>query len=387
VRDLILTPPVGMKPNHRDFTPWNHGNGLFHYAPNLSAKSTDLADGVYSVRNLTPGVQGLHLVHTGSAEVVFEVATPYIIVAKINNIDDPDDDAEASVVTVEALRPVDLAVSLDHGLTWKPAAAVSGGTKAVDLTSLVKGTYGYLLRLSTSGEGGQPAIKTLALDTWVQVAPISLPRLKKGENHLCYEAGDRYGLATIAMSIRPDTSNPQDLAKYAVTMPQNYDPRRNTARIMGDATLRLTAPAGMKIAWLTVGATFRTHQGDQAVKTDNRIAYAVGAPESFQEIYRSHVPTWVSHWRYNWDTDIRLDRPADVVYVRYHGDPGLNTVRACLHLLPRTPPTTRVCITHTYNGGGRRYDKTVDLTEPSAYTIPCDDDPQDVSLTMAVPSR
>jgi hypothetical protein len=387
VRDLILTPPVGMKPNHRDFTPWNHGNGLFHYAPNLSEKSTDLADGVCSVRNLTPGAQGLHLAHTGSAEAVFEVATPYIIVAKINDIDDPNDDAEASVVTVEALRPVDVAVSLDHGLTWKPAATVSGGTKAVDLTSLVKGTYGYLLRLSTLGEEGQPAIKALALDTWVQVAPISLPRLKRGENHLRYEAGDRYGLTTIPMSIRPDTSNPQDLAKYAVTMPQNYDPRRNTARIMGDATVRLAAPAGMKIAWLTVGATFRTHQGDQAVKTDNRIAYAVGAPESFQEIYRSHVPTWVSHWRYNWDTDIRLDRPADVVYVRYHGDPGLNTMRACLHLLPQTPPSTRLRVTHTYNLAGRRYDKTVDLPKPGVYTISCDGEPENLSLTLAVPSQ
>ncbi len=65
VRDLILTPPVGMKPNHRDFTPWNHGNGLFHYAPNLSVKSTDFQDGVYAVQNLAPGEQGLHLIHAG----------------------------------------------------------------------------------------------------------------------------------------------------------------------------------------------------------------------------------------------------------------------------------------------------------------------------------
>ena len=387
VRDLVLTPPVGMKPNHRDFSPWNHGNGLFHYAPDLTASYTDFQDGVCSVGNLAPGAEGLHLIRTGSAEAIFEVTTPYIIVARINDIDDPNDDAEASVVTVEALRPVALAVSLDHGLMWRPAATVSGGTRAVDLTPLVKGTYGYLLRLSTSGDEGQTAIKTLALDTWVQVAPISLPRLKKGENHLRYEAGDRYGLATIALPVRPDTSRPQDLAKYVVTMPDNYDPQRNTARILGDATLCLAAPAGTKIAWLTVGAAFRTHQGDQAVKTDNRIAYAVGTPESFQEIYRSKVPTWVSHWRYNWDNDIRLDRPADVVYVRYHGDPGLNTMRACLHLLPPTPPSTDLRITHTYNLAGRRYDKTVDLPKPGGYTIWCEGDPENLSLTLAVPSQ
>ena len=33
LRQLILTPPVGMKANHPEFTRWTQGNGLFHYAP------------------------------------------------------------------------------------------------------------------------------------------------------------------------------------------------------------------------------------------------------------------------------------------------------------------------------------------------------------------
>ena len=154
VRELIATPPVGMKPNHRDFTRWNHGNGLFHYAPRLSGDSTDFRDGAYAVRNLAPGEGGLHLINAGDAEVVFEVFTPYIIVAKINDLDDPNDDAEASVVTVDAAVPLDLAVSLDHGLTWQQAGKVQSGRNAVDLTRLVRGTYGYLLRLSAAGERG-----------------------------------------------------------------------------------------------------------------------------------------------------------------------------------------------------------------------------------------
>jgi hypothetical protein len=388
VRDLLLTPPVGMKPNHRDFTPWNHGNGLFHYAPNLSSKSTDFQDGVYAVQNLAPGEQGLHLIHAGEAQAVFEVFAPYIIVAKINDLDNPGDDAEASVVTLETALPVSLAVSLDHGLTWKQVQTIPGSQKkTADLTTLVKGTYGYLLRLSVSGEEKQAALKSLSIDTWVQVAPISLPRLKRGENHLRYESGDRYGLPTIPMLVSPDTSNPKDLEKYVVTMPENYDPQRHTSRILGDAVLRLAAPADMKIAWLSVGATFRTHQGGQATKTDNRIAYAVGAPSDFQEVYRSTVPTWVSHWRYNWDTDIRLDQPAEVVYVKFHGDPGLNTMRACLHLLPQDPPDTRIRVTHTYDLDGRRHERTVDLGEPGAYVVSCAGDPQNVSVVLAVPSR
>jgi hypothetical protein len=387
VRDLLLTPPVGMKPNHRDFTRWNHGNGLFHYVPDLSSKSTDLQDGVYAVHNLTRGDEGLHLVSAGDAEAVFEVFTPYIIVAKINDIDDPGDDREASVVTLDAALPVNLAVSLDHGLTWKPVKTVPGGRRMVDLTSPIKGTYGYLLRLSTSGDRKQAAIRSLSIDTWVQVAPISLPRLKKGENRLQYEVGDRYGLRTIPMLITPDTSNPKDLEKYVVAMPQDYDPQRHTSRIVGETILRLAAPDGMKIAWLSVGATFRTHQGEQAAKTDNRIAYAVGEPRDFKEIYRSVVPTWVSHWRYNWDTDIRLDQPAEVIYVKFHGDPGLNTMRACLHLIPQDSPSAGIRITHTYDIDGRRFEKTVDLAEPAAYTVSCDGVPENISVTIAVPSK
>jgi hypothetical protein len=34
----------------------------------------------------------------------------------------------------------------------------------------------------------------------------------------------------------------------------------------------------MKIAWFTIGVTFRTYQGE-AGKTNNRITYAVGRPE------------------------------------------------------------------------------------------------------------
>ena len=44
-----------MKPNHREFTRWNHGNGLFHYAPNLAAPSGDSGAGAESMQGLAPG--------------------------------------------------------------------------------------------------------------------------------------------------------------------------------------------------------------------------------------------------------------------------------------------------------------------------------------------
>ncbi|MBN2593108.1 MAG: hypothetical protein JXA81_06350, partial [Sedimentisphaerales bacterium] len=318
IKDLIQTEPVGAKPNHREFTRWNHGNGFFHYAPDLSEASTDFADGAYTVDNLVPGKEGLHLEQAGEGQAVFEVFTPYIIVAKINDLDDINDDKEASVVTIESFLPVDTEVSLDNGITWERAGTIKpGGQVKLDLTQKVKGTYGFLLKLSASGKESSPAIKSITIDTWVQVAPISLPRLKKGKNHLQYEIGDRYGLLTIPMLVNPNTADPADLRKHLIAMPEDYNPQRHTRRIEGEAILHLAAPAGMKIAWFSAGATFRTYQGQQASKTDNRIAYSVGRPADFKEIYKSSVPTWTNHWRCNWDTDVVLDKPAEQVFVKY----------------------------------------------------------------------
>jgi len=388
VRKLIETSPKGVKPNHRNFTPWNHGNGLFHYAPVLTEAFSDFTDGVYAAHNLAPGPDGLQIHHDGPAEVTFEVFTPYVIVAQINDLDDLSDDAQASVVQVESGLPINAQVSLDHGRTWKAAGQADAGHQTrIDLTRLVRGTYGYLLKLSTTGSAGTPALASLAIDTWVQVAPVSLPRLRQGVNHLAYEQGDRYGKATIPMLIAPNTADPADLKRHGVTLRGDYDPQRNTERIRGEVILPLKAPTGTMISWFSVGAAFRTHQGLNATRTANRIAYAPGSPDGFIEIYRAEVPTWVSHWRYNWDGDVILDEPVKEVYVRFVGDPGLNTVRACLHVLPDERPAQGMQVVHEYQVGTKQVTQVIDLKETGSYRIDCSEEPESISIRMAVPSK
>ncbi|MHC4300297.1 MAG: hypothetical protein ACYS7Y_23735, partial [Planctomycetota bacterium] len=340
IRNLIEQKPRGPKPNHRDFTRWNHGNGFFDYQPMLTKDSTDFEDGYYEVKNLRPGDDGLEIIRNGEAEVTLEVSTPYIIVPKVNDLDDPDDDEDASVVTVKAQTPVHVLVSPDHGLSWKEVADVQpASSKSIDLTSIVKGTYGYHLKFKTSGFSGSTAINSLSIKTWVQVAPASLPVLMQGKTTFQYYTGDRYGQRTIPMLINPNTADPEGLKRYVMEMPVDYDPNRHTCRIRGNVILRLAAPPGTKISWFTVGGTFRTHQGEQARKTDNRIAYAVDHPKGFKDIYNSQVPAWVNHWRYNWDEDVILSDPTDTVYIKYTANTGLNTIRACLHLLPNSAPS------------------------------------------------
>jgi hypothetical protein len=386
IRDLIEQEPRGPKPNHREFSRWNHGNGFLEYRPTLTNASTDFEDGYYAVSNLQPGENGLEITRSGEAEVIFEVFTPYIIVPKVNGLDDPDDDREASVVAVRGDLPIDLLVSLDHGMTWKAAGrAEPGPMKALDLTSLVGGTYGYLVKLKGTGHAGVPMIESLDIRTWVQVAPISLPALKAGRTEFRYDTGDRYDRQTIPMRVNPNTADPKDLAKYVLQIPADYDPERHTCRLRGEVIIRLIAPPRTKISWFTIGGTFRTYQGDEAGKTDNRIAYAVGQPDKFQEVHQSHVPAWVNHWRYNWDEDVVLREPAERVYVKYTANAGLNTIRACLHLLPGQTSDEALNVVHEYRVDGQL--KTVErqLSGPCGYTIDCNAPPVNVSVKLEAP--
>ncbi len=387
VRKLLEEEPLGYKSNHPEFSVWTQGNGLWRYAPNLTAASTDFPDGVRHARNLQRGDEGLTLTATGDGAAVFEVFTPWIIVPQVNQLEDPNDDVEASLVTFDATMPMSVSISLDHGRSWEDVATVPRGQQSVDLTPWVKGTYGFLLQFHAAGKAGDLVLRTFTVETWVQVAPISLPRLKKGQNRCRYEVGDRYGKPTAAMFITPNVADPEDLRKYVLEMPDDYDFERKTSRIRGDVVLQLEAPQGALIDWFTAGASFMTHQGQGARETDNRIAYATDQPANFEQIYQADVPTWVNHWRYQWDEDVLLREPAKVVFIRYTGAPGLNVIRATLHLRKQQRADTAVEITHGYRIANELIEKTVSMARPGDYTVFVDGVPENVFVRLSVPSR
>lgn len=386
VRELLKKDPAGYKSNHPEFSIWTQGNGLWHYEPNLTDAASDFSDGVHAAENLRPGKRGLELAAAGSGRAVFEVFTPWTIVPRVNDFDDPHDDDQASILTLDAAMPVTVAVSLDHAKTWTKTTTLPQGRGSIDLTKWVKGTYGFLLELQATGRAGELVLRGMSIQTWVQVAPIGLPRLKLGKNLCRYDVGDRYGKQTRPMFVLPNAGDPRDLEKYVLAMPEDYDVQRKSARIRGDVILEIEAPPGTTIDWFTAGACFRTDQNQAAKNTDNRIAYAVDEPENFTEIYRADVPTWVNHWRYQWDQDVRLGGPATTAYVKYSGKPAVNVLRATVHLKPEKTPRKAVQITHAYRVDGGLIEKVVEMHQPGDYTIDIDGDPENVYIRMAVPS-
>ena len=385
LKKLIEQPPRGPKPNHREFTIHNHGNGRFVYQPSLTDRSSDFEDGAYDARNVRPAANGLTLAAPGEGYAIFEVRTPYAIVPIVGDLETTDDDREASVVRVDA-KGAQLALSLDNGLTWKDIKA-DAWPVTLDLTPHVSGTYGYLLRIALKGQPGEAIVRSLGVATWVQVAPAALPSLRRGENRMELRTGDHYGLQSRVVEIRSNASDPNEFLKYLVEPPKDYDPSRKLSRVHGPMTAKVEAPPGAKIAWLSAGAHFETHQMQAARSTRNTMAYAVGEPRDFKEIYRAEVPTDTDHWNYNADVEVRLDAPAKSVFIRYVGDPAVNNIRIYAHCVddkPRPPSPTR--ITHAWREKGAAKTKAVALKEPGPYTITCENDPQDEFFELSIPS-
>jgi hypothetical protein len=297
-----------------------------------------------------------------------------------------DDDRGASVVEIDAAG-ARLAVSPDNGLTWTDVP-VDSWPASVDLTRQVSGSYGYLLKIALSGRPGEAVVRSLAITTWVQVAPASLPSLRRGENRMEYRTGDHYGLPSRLVEIRSNASDPKEFLKYLLQPPEDYDPARQTSRVHGPVVAMVEAPPGAKIAWFSAGAAFRTHQHAAARNTRNSMAYAAGRPRDFQEIYRAAVPTDNDHWHYNADREVRLEVPAGRVYVRYLGDPALNNIRIYAHCIEDRPPRAGpLRIRHGWTEKGTPKAKSILLDKPGSYTITCEEDPQDEFLELAVPSN
>jgi len=382
MRRLIETPPRGPAPNHRHFTVHNYGNGRFLYCPNLTAQSTDFADGVYDCENVVPGPQGLVLEGRGKGYATFEVRTPYIIVPKVNRLETTDDDCEASVVQIDA-TDASLLISLDGGISWQsiPLGFDSG---QYDLTSHVAGTYGYLLRVDLDGQA-TAEIRKLQITTWVQVAPAALPSLRAGRNQMEFRLNDHYGLPSRVMAVCSDASKPGELKKHVVELPDDYDPQRRTERIRGQVIAKVDAPPRTKIAWFTAEGSFRTHQRGAASKTRNTIAYAIGVPEGFQQVYRADMPTDMEHWHYNAAREVQLERLAGKLFVHYVGDPAVNNFRIYAHCVDDNPrPTSPVVITHVWTDEDGQKTRQVELEEPSEYEIEAGPEPVDESIEIAV---
>jgi len=377
---IIERAPRGPKCKHGEhFTDWTRGNGRFQYQPTLSS-ADDVADGIYDANNVAAGADGLSAQEEERGFVVFEVRSPYIIVPLVEDYKNPDDDHGASVVEI-AGESVTASVSLDYGKSWSDVAFSEG---SADLTAHAAGRYQYLIKFDIEPDG---VLKELAIDTWVQAHPASLPALREGENQMRYVTGDHHDQQTRVMEIRPFANDRDELLKWCAVLPKDYKPERKTSRIRGDFVVEVPAPPQTEIAWFSAGGNFQTHQRGGAAKTDNRMAWSTDLEGDSQEFHRSEIPTYQSHWHYNADVEVMLEEPSETVYVHYHGNPGVNNIRIYAHCIDRrNRPDAPVQIRHVWKQGGEQQEHSETLDGEGAYQITCEGDPENVLVELSVPS-
>ncbi|MEM7259430.1 MAG: hypothetical protein AAF404_18805, partial [Pseudomonadota bacterium] len=381
VNDIIESEPSGPKSKHTEFTRHTHGNGQFVYQPDLTSASTDFIDGVYDFSNVETSTGGLTLSTPGSGYAIFEVRTPYVIVPLVGSTATTADDRDASVVNVSATG-ASYSVSTDNGLTWQPLA----GSRTMDLTRLVAGTYGYLFRIELNGNPGQAVLDTFSQSTWVQVAPAALPSLRAGSNRMEYRTGDHFGLPTRVVEVRPDTADQSDFFNHLVLEPQDYQPQSTTERIRSPFVMVAQAPPATKIAWFNAGGSFASYQLANAAFTEYSMAYAVDLPFSYTDIYSASMPQDMQHWHSNAHREIRLTEPADAIYLRYQGVPAVNTAQVYMHVLDDDQRSnSTVNITHQWleDNTLRSYRTTSDN---GVYYVDTGADPVNVSVVLSVGS-
>ncbi|MDA1190722.1 MAG: hypothetical protein O3A46_03445, partial [Candidatus Poribacteria bacterium] len=254
-----------------------------------------------------------------------------------------------------------------------------------DLTQQVAGTYGYLLKLTLSGQDA--VVRSLRMTTWVQVAPASLPSLRSGVNRMEYRTGDHHGLPSRVVELSVRANDRDELLKHCVVPPTDWDTSRKTSRIRGEFVVKMDAPPKTRIVWLSVGGSFQTHQREAAANTRNAMLYAVDQPDDFIELYRADVPTDQAHWHYNADREVLLDAPAKTVYVKYVGDPGVNAVRIYAHCVDDEGFARRpVTITHGWSVGGEARSQSVVMEGDGAYEILVEGEPEDEFVELSVAS-
>jgi len=375
--------PRGLKCKHPGWSQWTYGNGLLRYAPRLTNQHQDFDQGAFEHKGVEVTALGIETDDGGCAS--FAVQSPGIIVGRVVEMGPPSQIQGAAVVYYRSLGPLSLSVSTDDGLTWTRVSSTDhAASDLVDLTPQILHRYGYRLRFDFAGRSG---LADLVVHTWTQVSPPSLPRLFAGTNALQFAAGDRYGHRTSIHETRLNLRGSAQLEPHLVRLDGEHDPQSDRARIRGELVLKVGRAGGAPIKWLTLGGYFRTHLREEAARNRNAILYSTAGPDGpWFEVCGSEVPTWVDHWHYGMDGDVVLDGPADEVYVKYIGDPGLNQVWIHAHCLEHSP-VSPVRVTHGYEVAGQARESSFVFAEDTDYEICCDGEPENRFIQFSVDSQ
>ena len=359
----------------------SYGNGVWAYAPKLSADAHDFAAGVWEQEGIEQDAAGLR----GSGSARFRFQSPYVFAAT-PILDDGEsvtycDGAELHVVATGA---VEIYLELEERTLL--LASFSGETDThLDLTPYVVARYEFILSFRFID---QARLHAMRFSSPIMVAPKSLPKLTVGANTLHVNSGDAYGRQTIPWKQIIDFSlgsQPQEQAHshnnvQHETWAQGWSclaPQESDEPI--ELVYALTAPVNKRLSWFHVLCAVK--EGPEAAAS----LYWSNDAEQWHLIEQAAL----DHTHFGWDTtlagDVLLADHLEMVYVKIVSDTAVTSLECYGHLAVPEHAIFPVEIEHKWTELGQG--RSAAASPSGAYTLHCAAQPCAHQIRLWVPSQ
>lgn len=357
------------------------GNGRWSYTPDLTARTRDVEFGAWTREGLTQYERGL----AGPGSLVFRIQTPYPFCGV-------PDAAKEGFPACDGFR-LDLASTgavraeiTDAEGRWVEVAA-GEGPRSADLTALLATRYDAMLRL-TLAAGAR--LDRLACEGWLQVAPMSLPRLAAGANRMQLRCGDQYGRRTTPWRVPADFRSEAALrttlvgVEHGKLVPGARERLQLAPPADGPAVavFRFDAPAGRPFAWAYAVATLPEGPADAAPKQAVLEWSEDGA--AWRPLSTIAIANTPLQWDCSLDGTVRLPAPAPRLWLRVISATGLIALEFAGHAAePASPAGLRIVHRWREDAGEREFAVPAGA---DAWSVDCGAGPREHSIEMRAPS-
>jgi hypothetical protein len=355
------------------------GNGILIYQPDLTRQTDEYEDGVFACENVVKTDAGLAC-KEGAPEAwaVFRFELPYVIAGDPHKIEESDTTTDAATLAIEGPEGVDVLISTDNGRTWQPTGV--DGSGRFDLSRFVERRYGYQLKFVLHPRA---VLKQFRSETSFQLAPTSLPALKKGANRMTFSLGDA---PHEMMTCDLPTWSTREQFEAAVFLSENIRwssewpiavSTENT-QTPGYMICRLDAPPGKRLRRVAIdlGGSLRWQQWPE---DQVHLSVAESEPTNFRRIGSVQGGPYSTHWNRHLYREVDLPRSRDVrtLYVRFEifrkFRAAVSACRFRLFFEDEQPATSNVgdlVVTHGWREDGqvKTFRKT-DLKPPDSYVV------------------
>jgi len=374
------------------------GNGILIYQPDLTRQTDEYEDGVFACENIVKTDAGLACKEDApDAWAVFRFELPYVIAGDPHKIEEPNTTTDAATLAIEGTGRVDVLISTDNGCTWQSTGIKGFGRS--DLSRFVECRYGYQLKFALHSGA---VLRRFRAETSFQLAPTSLPSLKKGANRMTFSLGDApYEMMTYDLP----TWSTREQFEAAVYRSENIRwssewpiavSTENTQK-PGYVICRLDAPPGKRLRRVAIdlGGSLRWQQWPE---DQVHLSVAESEPTNFHRIGSVQGGPYSSHWNRHLYREVDLPRSRDVrtLYVRFDIFRKFRAaVSACRFRLffedqqPPTPNVDDLVVTHGWLEDGQiKTCRRTDLKPPDTYVVQTGEGFQrPLFVCMEVPGR